>query len=246
MQITKAYIIRIDDPLSRNYSHECAESCVKYGVKYEFYEGVDVKTSPADFPKATGYRVTPDGFATYGELLATASHARLWEKIARNAGRSLRSSHEAVAILEHDCIVKNDFQHYPVMDGEIINLGYRVESRVDFTFPTTKPRLYPTARFDGAHAYALTPNTAAALVKKLNKRLREPVESWLGIENRAELELMCADPPPVVCETGSGRRSLVTVSHRSSPVSYLPFSGFFDGLETKKYWIQGGMGWLRY
>jgi len=36
---TKAYILRIDNPVSIEYSETCARSCEEVGLPYEFFEG---------------------------------------------------------------------------------------------------------------------------------------------------------------------------------------------------------------
>ena len=74
---TKAYIIRITDPISQEYAKTAAESCERIGIQYEFFEGVEKSETQTDLA-----------------LCASLSHANLWKLIYERK--------ECVIILEHD------------------------------------------------------------------------------------------------------------------------------------------------
>lgn len=231
--VEKAYILRTDHPRSREYSHECAETCIKQGIKFDYYEG------HVPGGEALPVLVDTTKFASMGEAYATSSHVQLWQKIARGT--------VAAAVVEHDVLFLRGLKGVEVEDDEVLFLGYRVVSRKDYRWPGGELRKEYPHEFKGAHAYALTPEGAARLVSYVLKgKMREPVDEFLGTENRAQMRLASLDPPVCVCEVGNGRLSTVTSSLVSATESFLPFSGFFQGLvHPENYYVDGGRGCLR-
>jgi GR25 family glycosyltransferase involved in LPS biosynthesis len=232
VKIRRAIIIRHDDPLSRKYAAECAESCSRHGVEFNYLEGCDSSSvDPKSFREKTGriYRSV-----TFKEALVAASHAKAWTKIAQGS--------DNVAVFEHDVLLKRGLDG--VETDHLTFLGYRVESRGDYEFP---PSSEVTTRrslgFEGAHAYSLTPGAAEHVLNRMGPTIARPVDEIL----KESFAISVVDPPVAVAEIGNGRQS--TVMSRSMRTNFLPFPGFFRGLlrsAAKKYVIDGGNGWLKF
>ena len=171
MKPTKAYIIRIDNPVSQEYAVQCAESCDRVGLDYEFFEGL-YKMSRFDSWNATGIF---DPIQSYPRLqrlkripdspavCASASHAALWNKIANG-------TEECVAILEHDTIMLHNVD-IDIPDNKLVVLGYKLEDKDKYDYQTagSPVELIDRDNHAGAHAYAITKTTANALVKEIQQ-----------------------------------------------------------------------------
>jgi GR25 family glycosyltransferase involved in LPS biosynthesis len=234
VQVEKAYILRTDHPRSREYSHECGESCIRQGIKFDYYEGiVPGQGDPASIIFYKNHTLNQ------GEIYATASHWSLWQKIARGT--------QTAAIVEHDVLFVRGLRDVSVEDDEVLFLGYRVVSRKDYRWPGGEVKKVETQEFRGAHAYALTPLGAKRLLDAVyGGTMRHAVDEFLGTDNRARMKLMVVDPPICVCEVGEGRLSTVTNSLVSATESFLPHPGFFAGFShPEKYYVDGGVGCLK-
>lgn len=221
--IRKAIILRHPAPYSIKYSEECAASCEKYGIPYEFFDGY-YTTDVKELNEQSGWRF-PDAWVK--EYCCTAGHLNIWRKIAAEGG-------DAVAVLEHDAIVKRNMSDIEVTDGEIVFLGLRVESREDYECPEGVVKLIPIKTFEGTHAYAMTPVTARRCVN-IMASLREfpcPIDGLMGIHNFISQRLYLTDPSPVVCEVGNGRRSFT--QFESAKYNVFHPEGFLRGLKNKE------------
>jgi predicted O-methyltransferase YrrM len=199
MKLGKAYILYIDTEKSREYAKECEASCWKHAVDREMFEGF-MGLTIEDLAKKTGWKIGREGLEDNDrqyvkEYNAALGHIEIWRKIAAGT--------EAGIVLEHDAIVKGDYTHLEVHDGQILHLGPRVEYASDYEFPD-KPDAYLKARrHEGAHAYAMTPNTAKFLIEQVERESRLlPTEALLSVRNRYDLDLVEIDPPYVVCAIG--------------------------------------------
>lgn len=138
----------------------------------------------------------------FGESECSVGHFKLWELIA------MMPNDKAYAILEDDVIVKNNYvDDVDVLDDEIVFLGPKVKSRLDYTYPvTTAIKKIPVPIFSGAHAYAITPNTAKKLINIFARDgIDQSVDAYLGLENIFNLKLFTISPPQCVCEVRSTR-----------------------------------------
>ena len=50
-KITKAYILKIDDPVSHEYAKVCAESCTSVGLPFEYFMGYQNQTGASALAK---------------------------------------------------------------------------------------------------------------------------------------------------------------------------------------------------
>lgn len=218
--ISRAIILRHPAPYSIKYSEECAASCEKYGIPYQFFDGY-YTTDYLELNQQSGWNF-PNAWVK--EYCCTAGHLNIWRTIAAEGGG-------AVAVLEHDVIVKRRMNDIEVMDGEIAFLGLRVESRDDYECIDALPKMIPINTFEGTHAYALTPITARRCIANISalSQFPCPIDGLMGIHNTISQRLLLVDPCPVVCEVG-GRKSFTQFESARYNVFHPP--GFMAGLKN--------------
>jgi len=190
----KAYILCIDDPVSESYTNDCLESCERFNIDSSRFQGVKGKTN-RELIRKYGYHIRTFDYSS--EYCATIGHFEIWKQIAE--------SDEIGIVLEHDAIVMSDLNNITVEDGEILFLGPRLYSRKDYTFPVDETVDYIDIDFyNGAHAYAITPNTAAMMLDHLNqtKLIQMPIDGLLGLKNKFNMNLKAVDPAFVIAEVG--------------------------------------------
>ena len=226
MKLGKAYILYIDTDKSKEYAKECEASCWKHAVDREMFEGF-MGLTIEDLAKKTGWKIGREGLEDNDrqyvkEYNAALGHIEIWRKIAAGT--------EAGVILEHDAIVKGDYTHLEVHDGQILHLGPRIDYASDYEFPD-KPDTYLKARrHEGAHAYAMTPNTARLLLDKIEREKRLlPTEALISVRNRYDLDLLEIDPPYVVCAIGD-RESFTHHAAVTDKQNFRHNPGFLAGL----------------
>jgi len=167
MKIEHAYILYIDTPDAIKYMEECKKSCEEHSIPVTPFKGMKLPTTTKEIYDNWGFKVDPrvDGHEAtndvlniwFKEQLCLTGHLSIWKKIA--------SEHTgAVAVFEHDAIVKRNFLDADVQDNEWLFLGYRVDHRDDYECidePFTRVQI---EKFEGTHAYAITPNIDPAPV----------------------------------------------------------------------------------
>jgi hypothetical protein len=94
----------------------------------------------------------------------SAGHASIWKKIAEG-------DNEAAVILEHDAIMLHPI-NINIPDNQIVALGYKLQRIQDYDHAKAGA---PTSvllcqKHEGAHAYAITKNTAKALLEEIRKK----------------------------------------------------------------------------
>lgn len=160
---TKAYIIRLSkNQKSVEYAKRTADSCDALGIQWEYFEGYD-HLSIAELIKTSGLKIwsytfdMPDGAAS-----ASFSHFKLWEKI--------RDNKETAIVLEHDALMLHNLD-LNIPDNTIVNLGYKVSKHKSYDYKTAgaPTHIVSIPRHAGAHAYAITYNTADFLIKELER-----------------------------------------------------------------------------
>ena len=160
---TKAYIIRLSkNQKSVEYAKQTANSCDVLGINWEYFEGYD-HLSVADLIKTSGLKVWSYTFdMSDGGASASFSHFKLWEKI--------RDNKETAIILEHDALMLHNLD-LEIPDNTIVNLGYKVSKyqSYDYKKAGSPKEIISIPRHAGAHAYAITYNTADFLLKELEK-----------------------------------------------------------------------------
>lgn len=226
--IEKAYILYIDEPKSIEWARECAASCKEHDVPYELFMGFK-GLSCSDLTYRTGWVCGRPGMEEHDrqyvrEYNAALGHIKIWEKIA--------GGDRPCAVLEHDAIVKEDFTDID-MRGDVMFLGPRVNKRTDYEFPawTDAISIKKTRRFEGLHAYVLSPASAKFLLEKVKEMRRIlPSEAMMSVRNPFNLDLRVVDPPYVVCELG-GRKSFTMQDEITIPQNFRDEPGFLAGLK---------------
>ncbi len=216
MKPTKAYILRIDNPISIEYAEVCAKSCEKVGLPYEFFEGYH-STDQRTLWKNLPLKLEINHYMDDKAACATAGHFMIWKKIAEND--------ECAVILEHDAIMLQPVD-FDIPDGYITVLGYKFRdpSRYDHVAAGKTQRLLDLRHHGGAHAYAITANTAKALLDELNERgVVEAIDNMYFMRNArwSNIPMKIADPTPAI---GWLRKS--TIWNEAAEMNWPPIDSF--------------------
>lgn len=242
-RITKAFILRINTPKSTQYSERCADSCKKYNVPYEFFEG-PYKLSMAEMEQKTGWKFTPNVKPeTIGEFGCTVGHFEIWKQIAK------MDPQQAIAIFEHDAVVKQYLGKIQVQPGIITKLGYRIRNEDDYNLEFTPSKHMPIEEcqlaFQGTHAYAITPETAQLLLDNLSNYqfIPQPIDGIISINNHFMLPRTIITPPPVVAVVGDVE-SFTQSDGKSAQQNYRPEPEFCQRWADRHLTYQFTVDWL--
>lgn len=215
MKPTKAYILTIDNPISREYAKTCADSCDAVGLAWEYFEGYSQLTL-FDAWSRTG--INPPNLHFFHNTMrvdnpqcCSAGHASIWKKIAEG--------NEAAIVLEHDAIML----HKPdvdIPDWRIVVLGYKLNdiSRYDHVNAGAPNRVLELDAHEGAHAYALTPATADLMINEIKTYgILGCIDNayFIRHQRRTAIPLAIMDPTPAI---GWLRKS--TLWQESAAVNY--------------------------
>ena len=163
----KAYILKTKNPLSDEYATVCGNSCVQNKTSYEFldwwHEG-----NPKDAWASIGIPIGKfDAFKASNAKaqFATSGHAMIWKKI--------RDSGQPGIVLEHDAIMLHPID-IEIPDDMIVVLGYKLQNPQEYDHIKAGPPHeivdIPENGHEGAHAYAITHNTAQKLLDEIADR----------------------------------------------------------------------------
>jgi GR25 family glycosyltransferase involved in LPS biosynthesis len=227
---SKAYILKIDTPISNEYAEICAKSCDKVGIQWEFFHGFQgIKGQEAwlktgikmkfDEPKGKD----PNTDAERAEC-CSAGHGAIWKEIAEGPD-------EAAIILEHDAVMLHPM-NLDIPDGVIVALGYKLvdPSKYKHTKAGIPKELIEIKGHEGAHAYAITRNTARMMIAEIEERgVLAAVDNayFLPKERKTEMGLMIASPTPAI---GWLRES--TIWKRAATRNAPFIRSFSDSLES--------------
>lgn len=203
--IKNAYILHIDEPRSLKYLDDCLESCKQFSdinpIPVQGYNGANI----SDICEEFGIGIIPyyvDQMDKNGETLnkafsCTAGHIKIWQMIV--------DSGVPGAVLEHDAIIKGPLAMVEVDDDEILWLGPRIEFENDYTFPWGAINEYVDVdRWEGTHAYAITPKTAQFLLDSIKKYgLNDSIDGQLGMRNMFDVKFKTITMPVVVAVVGN-------------------------------------------
>lgn len=197
---TKAYILRVNDPLSIEYSLTAAKSCDSIGLPYEFHEGVTNKSS-YDAWMNSGIELRPgshehkrNNTSINKAACATVGHAQIWKKIVNN--------NECAVILEHDAIMLQPVNNLDIPDNCIVVLGYKLEDPTKYDhIKAGKPqKIYNIGAHEGAHSYTMTAKTANTLLKEYRDLgIQGVIDNTHFLKGRiTKVPLCIADPTPAI------------------------------------------------
>lgn len=192
MNIDRALIIRrLRVELSMEYAQVCAESCEKYGLPYEFIDGVEFMSSEDAF-KSVGTWKHPEYKSMTGHDNCHSSHIKCWRRIVE--------LQKSCLILEHDAIVKGVVTNVNIPDMAVVTFGHRVGLLEMYEPVAPIQGLVEIPRAMGVHACGLSPVTAKWLVDDVEKNgVKNNVDCWLIMERQSGLPLYVTEPPQVVC-----------------------------------------------
>ena len=202
MKPTKAYILKINDPISEQYAKVCSDSCDKVGLKWEYHQGYQNMTGKAGWCM-TGIRMKfhepvrylPNPGPAQKANACSAGHGAIWKRIADG-------NDEAAILLEHDAIMVQP-PNIDIPDNVIVVLGYKVSDPENYRAEKAGPptELIPIDGHEGAHAYAMTKKTAQFLVNEIEEKgILGAVDNAYFIrgQRRTALPLAIASPTPAI------------------------------------------------
>ena len=149
----KTFILRHDDKLSHEYAQYAADSCDKFNMQWEYFDGFS-NILGSDALKSLGIPIKKQTQASIHSAknkgqLCTASHAAIWKKMIDE------KIYEAV-ILEHDAIMIKEYDML-IPKHAIIALGYKLKDPTRYTSPAEKTcTIRKISGIHGSHAYALS------------------------------------------------------------------------------------------
>ena len=200
----KAYILRIDTPISHRYAKMCAETCDVIDLDWEYFDGWSDITGRAAWcqtgikmkfhePPLIVDNMTPAQKAN----ACSAGHGAIWKKIAEG-------DDEVGIVLEHDALMyyKPDIK---IPDNYIITLGYKVSDPENYAFMDARDNeeheLMHIDGHEGAHAYMMTKRTAQNLVHEIEERgILGAVDNAYFIrgQRRTNIPLCIMSPTPAI------------------------------------------------
>lgn len=221
------YILYMDDDRSRLYMADCFRSCLQFpninATPVPGYSGLTYSQlcEAADLIAFEPHIKNSDE-SLGSTFCCSAGHYAIWQMIV--------DSGEPGVVLEHDVIVKGDYSDLDVEDDEILFLGPRTYQENDYRYDGTPPTKIDIDRFEGTHAYAITPATAQKLIDIVRNAIQiVSVDHALAMHNVARLNLKTLDKPLAVAVVGN-RVSFTEAT--ATPVVYnaINTQGFLDGL----------------
>ena len=228
---TKAFILRINDSRSIEYAKHTADSCDKVGLDWEYFQGFQNMHAQYAWGK-TGIHITksegqerqfpsPDAIPPHVDNLpvghiaecCSAGHASIWKKIAD-------SDLDIGIVLEHDALMLHNIDTMTIPDKRICVLGYKMTDPSRYNHENAGPPIntLPLDGHEGAHAYAMTVNTARLLVKEIEVFGRLGCVDnayFIRQQRKTQVPLCIANPTPAI---GWLRES--TIWGKSAQVNY--------------------------
>jgi GR25 family glycosyltransferase involved in LPS biosynthesis len=163
---------------------------------------------PINFKKPDPIRVNP-------AECCSAGHGAIWKRIAEGED-------ECAIVLEHDAIMLHNVD-IDIPDNCIAVLGYKMPNitRYDHSRAGPPQRLLPIRGHEGAHAYAITKNTANTLIKEIETRglLGCVDNAYFLLSRRTSVPLAIVDPTPAI---GWLRESTIWKSSANRNYEFIP------------------------
>ena len=220
----KAYILKIDTPISNEYALTCANSCDNVGLNWEYFEGYQDITGRAAWCM-TGIKMSyyePPLILDQPTMAqkanaCSAGHGAIWKKIADGPD-------EVGIVLEHDAIMLQPINELHIPDNLIVTLGYKLTDPERYDHKSAgKPRnLINITGHEGAHAYAMTKKTAKFLVEEIETRgTLGAVDNayFIKQQRRTAVPLAIASPTPAL---GWLRQSTIWNESAARNYSFIP------------------------
>lgn len=195
MKIDRALIIRMkDNSTSVKYALECAKSCERHNLPYEYIDAIDKANykDSVDAFAAVGVKPTKDYSASLGNSCCHASMIKCWNRIVEIGTPCL--------ILEHDALVVGDVTSLDIPDMAVVTFGHRVSEKNQYRPVRPAEKLVEVSRAIGVHACGLSPVTAQWLVDDAKTNgIITGVDRYLIMQRKSGLPLYVCEPPQAVC-----------------------------------------------
>jgi GR25 family glycosyltransferase involved in LPS biosynthesis len=232
--LKNAYILYLDEPKSLKYLQDCVDSCAQFPDINPIPVAGPLRASYKELCEEFGIGIIPyyvDQMATNAQTLnntfsCNGGHYRIWKKIVESG--------EAGVVFEHDVVVKKSLTALEPIDGEILWLGPRIHNVDDYNYPDGWESKYVEVdRWEGTHAYAITPNTAQMLLDCLDDYgINDSIDGQLGMRNIFDMRMRAIDPPPVVAVVSGDRQSTIELSGNAATWNAYSTDGFRAGLRA--------------
>jgi Glycosyltransferase family 25 (LPS biosynthesis protein) len=168
MNVDKAYIIRVKDhERSELLAKNCAESCDKVKMPYEFwdaYNGLDSELkAPIHHGQFMNMVKITDHYMTRGEVACALSHISLWVKCVEQD--------QPLVVLEHDAVMVQPYRQHAVFNS-ICYLGSNEQVNQGWAVLPTPPHASEGPNYHficRAHAYAIDPAVAKNMLAHVLK-----------------------------------------------------------------------------
>lgn len=203
----KAYILRIENEISKEYANFAAQSCLDNNIEPIFFKGFQNMPARAALRMSglEAFEGLPDSDFLHLDnpsqmdkaFCCTAGHLAIWKYIAEGED-------DAAIVLEHDAIMLSPLT-FEIPDGKIVVLGYKVKEPDRYSHKEAllkhRHELIDIDGHEGAHAYAMTKKTAQYLVNEIkSKGLRGAIDNEYFIrgQRRTAVPLVIASPTPAL------------------------------------------------
>lgn len=215
----KAYILKIDDLISEEYAKVCADSCDAVGQSWEYFQGFQNMTGKQAWLR-TGIKMKFSEDPRKAQInsgekaeCCSAGHAAIWKRI-------VEGDDEVGIVLEHDSMMLHPVT-VDIPDNKIVILGYKVTQPELYNSVAAGPpkELIDVIGHEGAHAYAITKQTAKTLIAEIEERgLLGCVDNayFIPKQRKTKTPLVIASPTPAI---GWIRQSTIwgTAAVRNTP-----------------------------
>jgi GR25 family glycosyltransferase involved in LPS biosynthesis len=200
-KVSKAYILKINKPISNEYASIAASSCDKIELSWSYFHGYQDITGIEAWLR-TGIRVNfkedrPRNPNTDNERAGccSASHAAIWKTISEGED-------EAAIILEHDAMMLHPIE-IDIPNSAIVVLGYKLTnpSRYDHQKAGPPKNLIDIIGHEGAHCYAITKKTAKMMIDEIEtKGILGCIDNayFLPRQRKTSMKIMIASPTPAI------------------------------------------------
>ena len=199
----KAYILKIDTPLSNKYATECANTCDAVGLEWEYFEGWSNCTGRMAWCE-TGILMKyyepmleiDHPTATQKANACSAGHGAIWKKIAEGPDK-------VGIVLEHDAVMFHNIDEELIPEMTIVALGYKLTEPKKYDHVAAGPpsQILNIVGHEGAHAYAMTKKTAKYLITEIEEKgTMGAVDNAYFIpgQRRTKVPLAIASPTPAM------------------------------------------------
>jgi hypothetical protein len=168
MSVDKAYIIRVNGhERSEILAKQCADSCEKVGMPYQYWDAYDGLsgeiTTPAHHGQVMEMIKVTDHYMTRGEVACALSHISLWAKCVEQD--------QPLVILEHDAVMVQPYLNHGVFNS-IAYLGSNEQVNQGWQVLPTPPHASEGPNYHficRAHAYAIDPAVAKNMLAHVIK-----------------------------------------------------------------------------